>query len=248
MKAIFVIDWVLIPTFILSAFTGIGLHIAGHGSSHEVWYNWAVAHILFSLLFTVVVVGHIKTHWGWYKSLFKGRYTPMRVFQVLVDMLLLAAMAAQMYSGIAMSRHVFAFLPVDGKMALARRLHILGSYWGFILMSVHLGMHWNLFLGMAGKRTGKAVPSKLRSSLLFLISLLIAAYGAFVFAGRDFPTYLFLRSEFVFLDYEEPAWSFYLDYLCLMGLWTFLAHYLSKGLRKPGGKKKAAKGKERLSH
>ena len=40
--------------------------------------------------------------------------------------------------------------------------------------------------GMARKRTGKAVPSKLRSPLLFLIGLLIAAYGAFVFVGRDF--------------------------------------------------------------
>ena len=145
----------------------------------------------------VLFLAHHILNRGWYKSLFKGRYTPMRVFQVLVDMLLLAAMAAQMYSGIAMSRHVFTFLPVDGGMALARRLHILGAYWGFILMSVHLGMHWNLFLGMARKRTGKTVPSNLRSSLLFL-----------------------------------------------MGLWTFLAHYLSKGLRKPGGKKKAAKGKQ----
>ena len=169
----------------------------------------------------------------------------MRVFQALADMLLLVIMAAQMYSGIAMSRHVFAFLPINGGMALARRLHILGSYWGFILMSVHLGMHWNMFLGMARKRTGKTVPSKLRSLLLFLIGLLIAAYGAFVFADRDFPTYLFLRSEFVFLDYGEPVWSFYLDYLCLMGLWMFLAHYLSKGLRKLGGKK-TAKGKERV--
>lgn len=70
---------------------------------------------------------------------------------------------------------------------------------------------------------------KLRSLLLFLIGLLIAAYGAFVFIDRDFPTYLFLQSEFVFLDYGEPIWSFYLDYISLMGLWVFLAHYLSKG-------------------
>lgn len=214
------------------------LFLMGYQLWGEVAHEWAGAGML-----VLFLVHHILNR-GWYKSLFKGRYTSMRVFQVLVDMLLLAATAAQMYSGIVMSHYAFAFLPVDGKMALARRLHILGSYWGFILMSVHLGMHWNLFLGMAGKRTGKAVPSKHRSLRLPLIGLLIAAYGAFVFVDRDFPTYLFLRSEFVFLDYEEPVWSFYLDYLCLMGLWTFLAHYLSKGLRKPGGKKKAAKGKQ----
>ena len=92
----------------------VGYHLWGE-SAHE----WAGAGML------VLFLAHHILNRGWYKSLFKGRYTPMRVFQVLVDMLLLVAMAAQMYSGIAMSRHVFAFLPVDSGMALARRLHIL---------------------------------------------------------------------------------------------------------------------------
>lgn len=214
------------------------LFLMGYQLWGEAAHEWAGAGML------MLFFAHHILNRSWYKSLFKGRYTPMRVFQTCVDMLLLIAMLAQMYSGIVMSRHVFAFLPVDGGMALARRLHILGAYWGYLLMSVHLGLHWNMFLGMAKKRTGKAAPFKRRSLILFLIGLLIAAYGAFVFIDRDFPTYLFLRSEFVFLDYEEPVWSFYLDYICLMGLWVFLAHYLSKGLRKLGGKKKAVKGKE----
>lgn len=183
----------------------------------------------------VLFLAHHILNRGWYKSLFKGRYTPRRVVQICADTLLLITMLAQMYSGIVMSRHVFAFLPIDGGMALARRLHILGAYWGFILMSVHLGLHWNMFLGMARKRTGMTAPSKPRNLLLFLIGLLIAVYGAFVFIDRDFPTYLFLQSEFVFLDYGEPLWSFYLDYISLMGLWVFLAHYLSKRVRKLGG-------------
>lgn len=43
MKKVFVIDWVLVPLFAASVFTGFGLHIAGHGDSHDVWHNWAVA-------------------------------------------------------------------------------------------------------------------------------------------------------------------------------------------------------------
>lgn len=48
MKRVFLIDWILIVVFIVSAISGIGLHIAGHGNSHEVWHNrewfmsWAV--------------------------------------------------------------------------------------------------------------------------------------------------------------------------------------------------------------
>ena len=55
MKRIFVIDWILIVVFIVSAISGVGLHIAGHGNSHEVWHNWAVVHVLGSILFLVVI-------------------------------------------------------------------------------------------------------------------------------------------------------------------------------------------------
>ena len=31
---------------------------------------------------------------------------------------------------------------------MARSMHMAASYWGFVLMSVHLGMHWGLIVGM----------------------------------------------------------------------------------------------------
>lgn len=207
------------------------LFLMGYQLWGEKAHEWAGAGMLF-----LFIVHHILNR-KWYQNLGKGRRTPMRMFQISVNLLLLAAMLAQMYSGIVMSRHVFAFLPFSGGMALARRLHILGAYWGFILMSIHLGLHWGKFLGIARKRAGIVNPSKTRRAVLFLVALLIAAWGAAAFIRRDFPTYLFLRSEFVFLDYGESVWSFYLDYICLMGLWIFLGHYLSRGARKLGRKR-----------
>ena len=72
MKRIFVIDWILIVVFIVSAISGIGLHIAGHGNSHEVWHNWAVFHALGSVLFLVAIIFHVRTHGGWYKEIIKN--------------------------------------------------------------------------------------------------------------------------------------------------------------------------------
>lgn len=72
MKKVFVIDCFLIPAFILSSYSGIELHIAGHGNSHEVWHNWAVFHVVTSLLFLTAITFHIRTHWGWYKGLVKN--------------------------------------------------------------------------------------------------------------------------------------------------------------------------------
>lgn len=163
----------------------------------------------------------------------------MRILQLLVDLALFAMMLIQMYSGIVLSRHVFRFLPITSGMALARRLHILGAYWGYLLMSIHIGLHWNMLMGMAKrgrKRSAKGTEEGKRKGASqsvicppsFLAAAVIALYGAYVFVKRDFITYMFLKSEFVFLDYEEPLLLFYLDYLGQMGLCIFLAHYGTK--------------------
>lgn len=202
---------------------------------YQIWgdaaHEWAGAVML--ILF---IVHHILNR-NWYKNLFKGRFSHMRIFQICVDMLLLAAMLIQMYSGIVMSRHVFAFLTIDRGMALARRLHILGAYWGFTLMSVHLGMHWNMFLGILRKKAGIRKESKIRKIVCFAAGFLVAAYGSCVLVKRDFITYLLLKTEFVFLDYSELPILFYIDYIAVMGLFVFLAHYIRKLFRKPQRRK-----------
>lgn len=72
MKRVFVIDWILIPLFLLTAYTGIKLHIVGHGNNHELWHNWAIVHVSSSFLFMYAIIFHITTHWGWYKGTIKN--------------------------------------------------------------------------------------------------------------------------------------------------------------------------------
>lgn len=72
MRRIFVIDWILTLLFPLSTLTGIMLHIAGHRDSHEVWHNWAVCHIIVSILFLIFIICHITTHKTWYKGLIRN--------------------------------------------------------------------------------------------------------------------------------------------------------------------------------
>lgn len=69
------IDWCLLLLSILSFLTGLKLHLAGHGDSHEEWHNWAVAHVIMSLLFLVSCVYHIMTHGKWYRSLLKNGFS-----------------------------------------------------------------------------------------------------------------------------------------------------------------------------
>lgn len=184
----------------------------------------------------VLFAGHQICNLNWYKNLFQGRYTPVRILQTAINLLTLAAMLMQVYSGIILSRHVFAFLPMQGGMALARRLHILGSYWGFLFMSLHLGLHWGMILHAVSKTRNRAASGESRRSVVsFLAGLAVAVYGLVVFLKRDFPDYMLLRSEFVFMDYEESKFLFFMDYLALMGLCVFLSHYGVKLLKRCSG-------------
>lgn len=74
MKKIFIIDWLLLLVASLSAYSGIKLHIAGHFFNHEIWHNWAVLHVITSILFLIIGIIHIKNHWGWYKSIIKRNF------------------------------------------------------------------------------------------------------------------------------------------------------------------------------
>lgn len=205
----------------------MGYHFWGE-AAHE----WIGAGML------VLFIAHHLLNLNWHKNIFKGKYTAVRVFTLCIDVLVLVSMMAQMYSGIVMSRYVFSFLPIEAGMSFARRLHILGAYWGFLLMSLHLGLHWNMILGMFRKSARIKKGAKIRSISTFTVGLIIAGYGVWVIISRDFPTYLFLKSEFVFLDYSEPKILFYIDYLALMGLCIFIAHYGSKLCRQIGRKRR----------
>lgn len=209
------------------------LFVSGYQFWGEAPHEWVGAG-----MFVLFLVHHLLNI-SWHKNVLKGRYTVSRTFQLIVDLCLFITMLMEMYSGIVLSRHVFSFLPIESGLALARKLHILGAYWGILFMSLHLGLHWNMMIGIVKKRMGIKARSRIRSLTGILSGGCIAVYGVSVFIRRDFPVYLFLKSEFVFLDYSEPVVLFYLDYLALMGLCIFVGHYIAKLCRKYFRKKEA---------
>jgi len=101
MKKIFVIDWSLVFVFVLSAFSGIGLHIAGHDNNHELWHNWAVFHVLTSSLFLVAAIFHITAHWKWYKGIIKnGLGKKSKITAVLSVVILLVSVTGIILIGV----------------------------------------------------------------------------------------------------------------------------------------------------
>lgn len=180
-------------------------------------------------MFALFVLHHILNG-GWSRAVFRGKYPPLRVVQTVLVAAVFVCMAGMMVSAVIISNEVFDFLHIRGGLRVGRTLHMLSAYWGLVLMSVHLGVHWNGILHRLGKLCKK--PSRVRSSVLRILAAAVALYGVFAFVRRELPLYMTLRSHFVFFDYEEPLVFFFLDYLAIMGLFVWVGYYLVKLLQK----------------
>lgn len=174
----------------------------------------------------LLFLGHHALNWRWYRSLPRGKWSPVRMFQTAVNTALLLVMAGLAVSGIIMSRYIFSFLPVQGGRSFARTLHMLSAYWGFCVMSIHLGLHWGMVLA-AGRRLVKNPPSWSKT-ILRASTVLVCLWSVYAFTRREIGSYLLLRTAFVFFDFEEPLALFLLDYLSVMGLLAAVGYYGQK--------------------
>ncbi len=80
-------------------------------------------------MFLLFIVHHVLNR-RWYGSLFKGKHGPARLLQITVDILLLAAMAGLIISGVMLSRTVFAFFETGQPLVLffAQYIAMLGMW------------------------------------------------------------------------------------------------------------------------
>lgn len=184
----------------------------------EVLHEW-----LGTGIFVLFILHHIL-NFHWIKNLFHGKYTISRIVKTIVNVLILLMIIGLAYSGIVLSRHVFADLDIHASRANARSIHMFCSYWGFVLMSLHFGFHWDMFLGIARKFTEK--KSVLRSAVLRVLAAGIAGYGIYAFQKREISSYLMMKIQFAFFNMEEPLVAFIVDYLAVMGLFAVVGYYV----------------------
>ena len=179
-------------------------------------------------MFSLFVLHHLLNR-NWLRNLGKGRYSPLRAVQTILAALIFLCMLCSMISGIVLSKYIFSFFPAISAYEFFVKMHIAGAYWGLVLMSIHLGLHWSMMLSMLRKWLK---PSRLRAVAFHAAGVLIALDGVRAFMRRSFGTYLLLQSHFVFFDYSEPAALFLLDHLAVMGLFVWVGYWLAAFLKR----------------
>lgn len=168
-----------------------------------------------TLIFVLFIVHHIINR-KWYGALMTGKYNARRIFQTVLNLLLVVFMVLQPLCGVLMSKHLYTFLPVFPISSLARSIHMLLAYWGYVLLCIHAGTHLVVPLRklfMKSKRIFAAVCA---------VSGCISVYGCAAFIKRGFPGYMSGRAMFAFFDYSEPRVFFFLDYLAIMVLFMMI--------------------------
>ena len=158
-----------------------------------------------------------------YGSLFKGKYQPYRIMQIIVNLGVLLCALFLMISGLLL----VWFIPADwvgGALGFARITHLLASHWYYIFIAFHIGLHGAM---LAGKM-------KIHGLVPRIICILISLYGIYAFIIRGVWKYMFGLQQFFFFDFNRGYVLFALDYISIIVLFGTVAYYISRLI---GGKK-----------
>ena len=191
-----------------------------------------VLHEWLGIGMTAALVLHHILNRKWYQSVFKGKYSPYRIVMTAVNTLLLAAIALTALSGMAMSGHAVPFLYGLINVMTARTLHLAFSYWSFILMGVHIGLHM------------KAMTAKLpdKGKMIFKVILTgISGAGLWLFLKSGIVNYITFKTHFAFLDYTTAKWLIILQNLAMLLFFVLMGYVLSEVTQKNKDKKYSAK-------
>lgn len=198
----------------------MGYHFWGK-AAHE----WIGAGIL--LLFVAMHLLNLS----WHKSIFKGHYTAARVFTLCVDVFIMLAMLAQVYSGMVMSRYVFGFFANQRGYVFGAPAAYSWRILGLSFDEPAFGNSLEYDFGYAAKSSGNKKQNQKPQYYRFHHRVgYRRIWRAGIYQQKFFDLSVFEKRVCVF-DYSEPKFLFYIDYLALMGLCVFAAHYIPKLLR-----------------
>ena len=121
-------------------FVLMGMHLTG-----QMWHE-----ISGTACFAVFVIHHILNR-KWIVGITKGKYPAFRVMQTVINIALFIGVILLMFSGMAMSGYVFKWLTLPLSSSSARSIHLMVSYAVYLVMSMHIGLHFGLVIGKAGR-------------------------------------------------------------------------------------------------
>ena len=190
-----------------------------------------VHEILGTITFVLFIIHNILNI-KWYKGIFKGKHSFQRTFHIILNLLLFIAIVGMMVSGIMISADVFAFLDIPTTM-FGRKLHLLSTSWGFVLMAIHVGLHITSLMNKLNTKMKNSIFEYVYYFILFLL----VGLGIYSFINLKVWEDMFLVNDFKFFDYEQSPILFYFKYLLVLISIALVIYVIFSIIRKVKNKK-----------
>ena len=127
-------------------------------------------HEIIGITLFILFIIHNLLNISFYKSLFKGKYTPVKIINLVINSLFLVSMVLTITFGFLVSTAIFNF---NGNMQF-RVLHSQLAYISLILLSLHLGINLKIVFGKAIMKLKKHKKIKI---IIYLLELLLIIFG-----------------------------------------------------------------------
>ena len=218
------------PVFLLRLvfdFVALGLFLIAmaywwmDNGTHEL-----VGTAMFALLFL-----HNVFNRRWYGSLPRTRRRSRPLVTMVLNLTLLVTMSALLATSVLISQWLFVGVAVGG--TTARDLHISAAYWAMLIVSLHLGLHWQIVMNAAKRILGIVDASRARTVLMRLAAVAVAAGGVYAFFDLDISSRLLLIPTMEFWDFNADTSGFFFRVAAIVGFFCAVGHYASTAMRRP---------------
>ena len=167
------------------------------------------------------------------KSLLKGKKTPEKAIKLTADILLCIVFTATIISAISISQYIFGFLEIKGLSSIGRTIHMLGAYWGFALVGIHIGFHLDIMLR-------KAIKNRKNKPAIIIILSIISLAGLYFFISEGYYNNMLLLNKFAFIDNKGGLPYFIFKYLMIGAMFVSIGYLLIKILKRKRNDNKRA--------
>ncbi len=142
-------------------------------------------HIFLGIIMIVFFIIHHYLNRRWYLSLFKGKKTKIQILFITINSLLLISIFGVALSGLTLAGYV----PIMSYF-LARKMHLVCSYWSYLLMGLHVGLHLQVT---------KRIKNQIIVYGIMLIGIILFTKNQILFVEYVRFFFFFLSNEYDYL-------------------------------------------------
>ena len=181
------------------------------------------AHEILGISVIVLFIIHQILNINYYKNILKGKYNKLRIAYLIIDILLLIMMIVMILSATFISRYTLKFLNLSND-SLGRELHILSAYSIYMLIGLHIGLHYNSMVKL--KKENKIV-------LNIFMCLFAIVFGIQGFIKKEFINKLTLQNLYPIYS-EQNFLMILIDYIGILIMFIMIGYGIYNLLKLKG--------------